>query len=123
MQAARLEQAHGSEGSLDALLARAVAQCPTAEELWLMGAKEKWLRGNLAAARDILGKAFAANPDSEDIQLAAFKLEFSSGEFERSRILLRRAREGAGSERVWHKAAQVERQLGDTAAELEVSWN
>ena len=120
MQAARLEQAHGSEGSLDALLARAVAQCPTAEELWLMGAKEKWLRGNLAAARDILGKAFAANPDSEDIQLAAFKLEFSSGEFERSRILLRRAREGAGSERVWHKAAQVERQLGDTAAELEV---
>lgn len=29
--------------SLEALLQRAVAHCPKAEVLWLMGAKSKWL--------------------------------------------------------------------------------
>ena len=46
-----------------------------AEVLWLMAAKEKWLSNDIATAREILGHAFTANPDSEEIWLAAFKLE------------------------------------------------
>lgn len=46
-----------------------------AEVLWLMAAKEKWLSNEIATAREILGHAFTANPDSEAIWLAAFKLE------------------------------------------------
>lgn len=37
-------------------------------------------------------QAFAANPDSEDIWLAAFKLEFENGEPERARALLKKVR-------------------------------
>lgn len=43
--------------------------------LWLMAAKEKWLSNDIATAREILAHAFIANPDSEEIWLAAFKLE------------------------------------------------
>ena len=37
---------------------RAVAHCPKAEVLWLMGAKSKWLAGDVPAARSILALAF-----------------------------------------------------------------
>ena len=50
-----------------------------AEVLWLMAAKEKWLSNEIVTARDILRDAFAANPDSEAIWLAAFKLEVGRG--------------------------------------------
>ena len=53
-----------------------------AEVLWLMSAKEKWSSGDVPAARRLLADAFSANPDSEAIWLAAFKLEFESGEVE-----------------------------------------
>ena len=63
--------------------------CPQAEVLWLMAAKEAWLGGDVDAARAILARAFAANPDSdpdsEQIWLAAFKLEFEKSEPERAR--------------------------------------
>ena len=60
------------------MLQEAVKYCPRAEVLWLMAAKEKWLAGQVPAARDILKLAFDANPESEDIWLAAFKLEFEN---------------------------------------------
>lgn len=44
--------------SLEALLQRAVAHCPKAEVLWLMGAKSKWLAEDVPAARSILALAF-----------------------------------------------------------------
>ena len=89
-----------------------------AEILWLMGAKEKWVAGDISAARGILQEAFAANPDSEEVLmlrrlrcsfssltqqtnggahyskrlsqvwLAAFKLEFENKEPERARLIL-----------------------------------
>lgn len=43
---------------MEALLQRAVAHCPKAEVLWLMGAKSKWLAGDVPAARSILALAF-----------------------------------------------------------------
>jgi hypothetical protein len=44
-----------------------------------MGAKEKWLAGDISAARGILQEAFAANPDSEEVlQLGVTEVSFSS---------------------------------------------
>jgi hypothetical protein len=43
LRAAYFEKNHGTRDSLEALLQRAVAHCPKAEVLWLMGAKSKWL--------------------------------------------------------------------------------
>ena len=43
---------------MEALLQRAVAHCPKAEVLWLMGAKSKWMANDVPAARSILALAF-----------------------------------------------------------------
>ena len=40
-----------------------------------MWAKEKWLAGDVPAAREVLERAFVANSESEQIWLAAVKLE------------------------------------------------
>ena len=69
------------------------------------------------AARAILKEAYAAIPNSEEILLAAFKLEFENHEPERARMLLAKARERGGTERVWMKSAIVERELGNTDEE------
>ncbi|KAG7615011.1 unnamed protein product [Arabidopsis thaliana] len=117
LKAAQLEKSHGSRESLDALLRKAVTYVPQAEVLWLMGAKEKWLAGDVPAARAILQEAYAAIPNSEEIWLAAFKLEFENKEPERARMLLAKARERGGTERVWMKSAIVERELGNVEEE------
>ncbi|KAF6154521.1 hypothetical protein GIB67_028413 [Kingdonia uniflora] len=117
LKAAQLEKSHGTRESLDALLRKAVTYRPQAEVLWLMGAKEKWLAGDVPAARAILQEAYAAIPNSEEIWLAAFKLEFENHEPERARMLLTKARERGGTERVWMKSAIVERELGNTMEE------
>ncbi|GKB73681.1 protein stabilized1, partial [Tanacetum coccineum] len=59
-----------------------------AEVLWLIGAKEKWLAGDVPAARHILQEAYRVIPDSEEIWLAAFKLEFENNEPERAIIVV-----------------------------------
>lgn len=41
-------------------------------------AKERWLSGDVPAARATLQEAFKANPDSEEIWLAAVKLEWEN---------------------------------------------
>jgi pre-mRNA-processing factor 6 len=86
-----------------------------AEVLWLMAAKEKWLAGDVEEARRILSEAFSANPDSEEVWLAAFKLEFENQEPQRARALLAKARnsENSSTQRVWMKSAIVERELGN----------
>jgi pre-mRNA-processing factor 6 len=62
--------------------------------------------------------AFAANPDSEQVWLAAVKLEWENDERDRARVLLTKARDRAPSPRVWMKAALLERECGDYDAEL-----
>jgi len=120
LKAARLERQHGNRETLDAILKKATSYCPQAEILWLMAAKEKWLAGDVPAARGILNAAFAANPDSEEIWLAAVKLESENNEYERARLLLTKARERAGTARVWMKSAKLERQLGNRKREEEM---
>eukprot|EP00889_Picochlorum_renovo_P000347 jgi/Picre1/27377/NNA_000344.t1 len=117
-----MEKEHGKKDVMFDILERGVQHCPQAEVLWLMAAKEKWVSGDVQAARSILEEAFLRNPDSEDIWLAAFKVEFESGEIERARIILAKAREHpeASSERVWLKSAILERFAGDTTAQRDI---
>ena len=65
-------------------------------------------QGDVPAARSILALAFQANPNSEEIWLAAIKLESENGEYERARRLLEKARASAGTARVMMKSAKLE---------------
>lgn len=56
--------------------------------------------GDVPGAREVLEKAFVANPESEAIWLAAVKLEAENGELGVARELLVRARTVADTERV-----------------------
>lgn len=78
------------------------------------------LQGDVSAARTILALAFQANPNSEEIWLAAMKLESENGENERARRLLEKARASAGTARVMMKSAKLEWVLKniDKAVEL-----
>ncbi|KAI9431140.1 hypothetical protein F5148DRAFT_172109 [Russula earlei] len=66
---ADLEKAHGTHECLDKLLAHTVKCCPQAEVLWPMWAKEKWLGGDVRAAREVLRSTFERNSESEQIWL------------------------------------------------------
>jgi pre-mRNA-processing factor 6 len=59
-----------------------------------------------------------ANPDSEDIWLAAAKLEWENDEYDRARILLQKACARAPSAKVWMKLALLEREVGLTGQAL-----
>jgi hypothetical protein len=70
--------------------------------------------------RSILSLAFQANPNSEEIWLAAIKLESENNEFERARKLLARARESAPTSRVFMKSAKLEWALDNKAGALQL---
>lgn len=58
LRAAYFEKEHGTRSSLERLLQDAVLHCPKAEVLWLMGAKSRWLAGDVPGARTILSESF-----------------------------------------------------------------
>lgn len=78
------------------------------------------IKGDVPAARGILSLAFQANPNSEEIWLAAVKLESENSEYERARRLLAKARASAPTPRVMMKSAKLEWALNnlDTALKL-----
>ncbi|EPQ26135.1 uncharacterized protein PFL1_06343 [Pseudozyma flocculosa PF-1] len=119
-QAADLEKQHGTRESLESLLERAVTNCPKAETLWLMYAKEKWLASDVAGARAVLIRAFDKNIGSEEISLAAAKLESETGQKVAAARLLERARIEVGSPRVWLKSAVFARNQGRKAEALDL---
>ncbi|RKP11767.1 hypothetical protein BJ684DRAFT_12481, partial [Piptocephalis cylindrospora] len=123
-RAAFLERAHGTPEALEEVLASAVRYCPHAEILWLMRAKELWQgAGDVPKAKLVLREALTRNPASEDIWLAAVKLEDRTGDWSAARTLLREAREGevgrAGG-RVWMVSAVLERQHGEEDEALRI---
>lgn len=65
-----------------------------------MAAKERWLNGDVPGARQTLADAFQANPESEQIWLAAAKLEAENGAMGRAKELLAKARQTAGTDKV-----------------------
>ena len=103
LRAAHLEKNHGTREALEDLLDRGVKRCPEAEVLWLMAAKSKWLANQVAEARTALSCAFRVNPNSENIWLAAVKLESENNEHDRARKLLANARSNACTARVMMK--------------------
>ncbi|VDL63845.1 unnamed protein product [Hymenolepis diminuta] len=113
LRAAYFERNHGTRETLEELLDQAVIHCPHAEILWLMSAKSKWMAGDVPAARSTLAHAFEANSNSEEIWLAAVKLESENSEYARARRLLEKARASAPTARVWMKSARLEWCLGD----------
>ncbi len=91
-QLVKLERHHGSAESLDDVLKAASERLPRVELFWLLRAKERWVAKDIDIAQEILTAAFAANPDSERVWLAAAKLEGETGGTERAPVLLLRAR-------------------------------
>lgn len=79
-----------------------------------------FLIGDVPAARGILSLAFQANPNSEEIWLAAVKLESENNEYERARRLLAKARGSAPTPRVMMKSARLEWALNDLDAALKL---
>jgi pre-mRNA-processing factor 6 len=112
------ERQYGTPEDLERVLENAVKYCPRAEILWLMVAKHKWKNAGVEFARDILSRAFQANPDSEEILLAAAKVEAEVGEYSRARSLLQKARKATPSARVWMKSALLERRCRCRVSEL-----
>lgn len=71
--------------------------------------------GRLAGALlDSLLRGGCARAESEQIWLAAFKIEFENSEMERARGILAKARATLANERIWMKSALVERERGET---------
>ncbi|XP_044001814.1 pre-mRNA-processing factor 6-like [Aphidius gifuensis] len=120
LRAAYFEKQYGTRESLEKLLQRAVRveHCPKNETLWLMRAKSKWLANEVDAARDILLLALKENAYSEEIWLAAVKLESENSEYERARQLLKNARESAPTARVMMKSVKLEWALNNLDAAL-----
>lgn len=85
-----------------------------------MGAKSKWMADDVPAARGILSYAFQANPNSEDIWLAAVKLESENAEYERARRLLAKARASAPTPRVLMKSAKLEWALNNLTESIKL---
>jgi pre-mRNA-processing factor 6 len=85
-----------------------------------MGAKSKWLAGDIPAARDILSLAFKENTNFEEIWLAVVKVESENNEFERARRLLKKARTSAPVARVFMKSAKLEWQLNETSRAIQL---
>jgi tetratricopeptide (TPR) repeat protein len=75
---------------------------------------------DVPAARSILALAFQANPNSEEIWLAAVKLESENNEFERARRLLQKARSSAPTARVMMKSVKLEWCLNDMTKSQEL---
>ena len=106
-----LEKNHGTKNAVWEVLSMAVQACPNIEDFWLIYAKEKADSGDISAAQNVLAQAFESNPNNENIWLAAIKLESDNGHLDRAGILFKRAREEAGTERVWVKFVVFERQI------------
>lgn len=85
-----------------------------------MAAKSKWLSNDISAARGILEAAFRSNPNSEEIWLAAVKLESENQEYERARKLLARACTNAPTARVFMKSAKLEWQLNELTKAMDL---
>ena len=113
LEAAELEQQHGTAEEHAAVLQEAVVKCAQSDTLWLMLVKNKWVRGLHEDARAVLVSAFASNPDSAVVWAAAAKLEAETGNTDRAAAVLTeaRAKTTSGGAYVWMKSAKLQRQV------------
>ena len=97
----------------------ATQNCPNSEVLWLMFAKYLWAeKRDVGHAKQVLQQAMIHIQDSEDIFLAAARIEKNANS---ARQILRSARTACpDSARLWIKAANLERQQLQTDAAVEI---
>ena len=95
------------------LLTSAVAACPTKEVLWLRAAKQQLKLGELASCQTLLTQAVENVPGSEEVRLALVKVAVFAGRFSEARKIIREALTVFNSGRVWMKAIQLEREVGN----------
>ncbi|KAJ2742774.1 U4/U6 x U5 tri-snRNP complex subunit Prp1 [Coemansia sp. BCRC 34301] len=119
--AASLERTNGDPALVAGVLERAVASLPHDESLWLDLSRCRG--GDADWGRLVLERAFAANPESESIVLAAVALEADAGQHSRAVALLERATGigSGGSPRVWLKSAVLHQRAGSLQAALEAA--
>jgi pre-mRNA-processing factor 6 len=117
---ADLEKRHGTQDALLALLEKAVNACPNSETLWLLYTREMWQAGRMDDARAIVGRSFNQLPGNENLYLRAIDLEIDAGQTEMARNLFKIARESAGTDRLYMKSAQLERELGNFEGALDL---
>ncbi|KAL1595016.1 U4/U6 x U5 tri-snRNP complex subunit Prp1 [Paraconiothyrium brasiliense] len=109
---ADLEKHHGSTEALLQILERAVNACPSSESLWLLYAREMYASGDGEGARNVLGRSFEQLPGNENLYTRAVDFEVDDENYEQARIFLQIARQTAATDRIFMKAAVLERQLG-----------
>ena len=102
-----------------------IQACPHSEVLWLMFAKYLWGDlGDIDSARLTLEKAAAAIDDSENIYIAAARIEESlqtSEGINACRAILIKARARCPkSSRLWIKSAQIERMTRSVEAVIDI---
>jgi len=118
-RAADFEKRNSNLKRADDLLSKAISNC-NSDELWLLAAESKISLQNVHAARAILLEAFAANPHSESIFLAAVQIEIDAKDFARARSLLSHAREHTNSAQVFLQSALIEQMDGQVDKETEL---
>jgi len=64
LRAADFEWKRETREALVLFLQNTVQNCPKREVLWLVGAKSKWINGDVLGARSILAQAFQSIPNS-----------------------------------------------------------
>lgn len=109
---ADLEKHHGSTEALLQILERAITACPASESLWLLYAQEMYTSGNVDGARDVISRGHQQIRGNENLYTRAVDFEVDSENYEEARKLLQLARETAATDRIFMKAAVLERQLG-----------
>ncbi|KAG8131585.1 putative Pre-mRNA-processing factor 6-like protein [Naja naja] len=109
--------AHNALECARAIYAYALQVFPSKKSVWLRAAYFEKNHGTRAVAH--CPKA-EANPNSEEIWLAAVKLESENNEYERARRLLAKARSSAPTARVFMKSVKLEWVLGNIAAAQEL---
>ena len=110
----------GEKEKLLEILQRSVEECPKGQIFWLIYAKEMWMDGNVEMARHILKDAFEYHPDSEQLWLAAIKLEMETKNFDKAETLLADARIKASTAAVWMKSAVLYRILKKSSKALDL---
>ncbi|KAJ5894454.1 hypothetical protein N7495_006145 [Penicillium taxi] len=124
LAAADLERNHNKKERLWQVLERAVEACPSNVDLWLRFAKERMLAGDIDEARQVLTRAHTQLPENEDIWLASINLEADpknpAKNPDEARRLLIKARQEAGTDRVWTKSVAFERTLGNINEALDL---
>jgi len=107
-----LEKKCGTNENVSFILSQAVQWCPKDVPLFLLFGKHKWrIENDIDGSREILQKAFASNPENEQIWLAAVKLESENKKYDAARKLLQMARQRCSNPKVWMKSAVFERSL------------